>query len=99
MSKIMTDLGTTIGSEFKSHLVRIVNLETGSAPLASPALTGTPTAPTAAPGTSTTQLATTAFVTAADNTLMSNHTAASDPHTQYLTKTGAQNITLDGGTY
>jgi hypothetical protein len=35
------------------------------APLASPALTGTPTAPTAAPGTNTTQLATTAFVQAA----------------------------------
>lgn len=34
------------------------------APLASPALTGTPTAPTAAPGTSSTQLATTEFVTA-----------------------------------
>jgi hypothetical protein len=34
--------------------------------LASPALTGVPTAPTAAPGTNTTQLATTAFVTAAD---------------------------------
>lgn len=33
--------------------------------LASPPLTGTPTAPTAAPGTNTTQLATTAFVTAA----------------------------------
>ena len=32
------------------------------APLASPALTGTPTAPTAAAGTSTTQVATTAFV-------------------------------------
>lgn len=32
------------------------------APLASPALTGTPTAPTAANGTNTTQLATTAFV-------------------------------------
>ena len=32
------------------------------APLASPALTGTPTAPTAAMGTNTTQLATTAFV-------------------------------------
>ena len=32
------------------------------APLASPALTGTPTAPTAAEGTNTTQLATTAFV-------------------------------------
>lgn len=35
------------------------------AALASPALTGTPTAPTAAPGTNTTQLATAAFVKAA----------------------------------
>ena len=35
------------------------------APLASPALTGTPTAPTAAAGTNTTQLANTAFVKAA----------------------------------
>ena len=33
-----------------------------AAPIASPALTGTPTAPTAADGTSTTQIATTAFV-------------------------------------
>jgi hypothetical protein len=33
--------------------------------LASPALTGTPTAPTATAGTNTTQIATTAFVTAA----------------------------------
>lgn len=37
----------------------------GAASVASPALTGTPTAPTAAPGTNTTQLATTAFVEAA----------------------------------
>lgn len=36
------------------------------APLASPALTGTPTAPTAAPGTNTTQIASTGFATAAD---------------------------------
>jgi len=35
------------------------------APLASPALTGTPTAPTAGSGTNTTQIATTAFVAAA----------------------------------
>jgi hypothetical protein len=35
------------------------------APLASPALTGSPTAPTAAGGTNTTQIATTAFVTTA----------------------------------
>lgn len=39
------------------------------APLASPVLTGTPIAPTAAPGTNTTQLATTAFVTTAVNTV------------------------------
>jgi hypothetical protein len=37
------------------------------ATLASPALTGTPTAPTAAAATNTTQIATTAFVTTADN--------------------------------
>jgi hypothetical protein len=28
-NKIMADLGTTIGSEFKSHRVRIENLESG----------------------------------------------------------------------
>jgi len=37
---------------------------TGAAPLASPALTGTPTVPTAAPGTNTLQAASTAFVLA-----------------------------------
>lgn len=40
---------------------------TGTVSLASPAFTGTPTAPTATAGTNTTQLATTAFVTTADN--------------------------------
>jgi YVTN family beta-propeller protein len=47
------------------------------APLASPALTDTPTAPTAAVGTNTTQIATTAFVkTAIDN----HHAPASADH-------------------
>jgi hypothetical protein len=41
------------------------------APLASPALTGTPTAPTATAGTNTTQIATTAFVTSAAPTAAS----------------------------
>jgi hypothetical protein len=45
-----------------SHLA--VGQVSGAAPLASPALTGTPTAPTASVGTNTTQLATTAFVLA-----------------------------------
>lgn len=46
---------------------QVTNLTThlnDKAPLASPALTGTPTAPTAATGTDTTQIATTAFVNA-----------------------------------
>ena len=43
----------------------ITSAISGKANLASPALTGTPTAPTAAKGTNTTQIATTAFVQAA----------------------------------
>lgn len=42
----------------------------GKAPLASPALTGTPTAPTAAAGTSTSQLATCSFVQSAISSKM-----------------------------
>jgi len=48
------------------------------APLASPALTGTPTAPTAAAGTSTTQVATTAFVGTAVSNLVASAPAALD---------------------
>jgi len=47
-----------------TETARALAAEALLAPLASPALTGTPTAPTAAAGTSTTQLATTAFVQA-----------------------------------
>lgn len=47
-----------------AFVMAAVNLK---ANLASPPLTGIPTAPTATAGTNTTQLATTAFVTAADN--------------------------------
>lgn len=50
----------------------------GAAPLASPALTGAPTAPTASAGTSTNQIATTAFVSAtfatASATILTNDT-------------------------
>jgi hypothetical protein len=54
--------GTTVARADHIHPI-----DTSRAPLASPALTGTPTAPTATAGTNTTQLATTAFVTTADN--------------------------------
>ena len=45
---------------------------TGLAPLASPALTGTPTAPTASSSTNTTQIATTAFVAPSFNDIGRN---------------------------
>lgn len=48
------------------------------APLASPALTGTPTAPTALAGTASTQLATTAFVAAAIAALLNSAPGALD---------------------
>lgn len=66
------------------------NTLTGVAPLASPALTGTPTSPTAASGTNTTQLATTAFVTTALTPLRQK--AASD---YYVATTGSD--TLNNG--
>lgn len=47
------------------------------APLASPGLSGTPTAPTAAPGTNTTQLATTAYVLA-NGTVLGSATPVMD---------------------
>lgn len=59
----------------------------GAAPLASPALTGTPTAPTATAGTNTTQIATTAFVTSAIGSL------APGGVTSFNTRTGAITLT------
>jgi hypothetical protein len=59
--------------------VTVTASSVGAAPLASPALTGTPTAPTAAANTDTTQLATTAFVQTAATTAQSNAEAASVP--------------------
>lgn len=60
------------------------------APLASPALTGTPTAPTAAAGTNTTQLATTAFVAGAQNWTRTGTTLAP--------KTAGDVVTVSAGT-
>jgi len=54
--------GTTVARADHVHPI-----DTSRAPLASPTFTGVPAAPTAAAGTNTTQLATTAFVTTADN--------------------------------
>jgi hypothetical protein len=65
-----------------SHPIsQVTGLQTAldaKAPLASPALSGTPTAPTAAAGTNTTQLATTAFVAAAIGALIDAAPGAMD---------------------
>ena len=65
-----------------SHPIsQVTGLQTAldaKAPLASPALSGTPTAPTAAAGTNTTQLATTAFVAAAMGALIDAAPGAMD---------------------
>jgi len=58
------------------------------APLASPALTGTPTAPTATAGTSTTQVATTAFVGTAVTNLVSGAPGALDTLNELATALG-----------
>lgn len=57
--------GGTIDQDIAAEAAARAAADALKAPLASPALTGTPTAPTAPAGTNTTQLATTAFVKAA----------------------------------
>jgi hypothetical protein len=81
--------GTITGSIAESQVTGLVSdlaaidAELGTlAPLASPALTGTPTAPTATAGTSTTQVATTAFVGSAIG-------AYTPPVTSVFGRTGA----------
>jgi hypothetical protein len=68
-SAIQTQLDAKLGTSTAS---------TTYAPLASPALTGTPTAPTAAANTNTTQIATTAYVQTEINDLIASSPAALD---------------------
>ena len=58
----------------------VTNSIATKAPLASPSLTGTPTAPTATSGANTTQIATTAFVQAAVTGGGSYNNASVDSH-------------------
>jgi hypothetical protein len=65
-----SDAGKVIsGSDFNSEFTTIRTAVNSKADLASPALTGVPTAPTAAVSTDTTQIATTAFVEAGLGTI------------------------------
>ena len=58
------------GSEFDTEFNALQTAVNTKADLASPAFTGVPTSPTASAGTNTTQVATTAFVTAADTAIL-----------------------------
>jgi hypothetical protein len=60
----LKELADALGND-PNFATTVTNALAAKAPLASPALTGTPTAPTPAAGDSTTKLATTAFVAAA----------------------------------
>lgn len=89
-----TASGTTDAS-LSNQYVRLGQMQTADAlkaNLASPALTGTPTAPTATAGTNTTQVATTAFVQAATRpykvyTALFNQSGASAPTVTVLENT------------
>jgi hypothetical protein len=68
----------------------------GGAPLASPALTGVPTAPTATAGTNNTQVATTAFVATAKGGLPQTTVLSTVPGGTYTTPTGARWLDVEG---
>ncbi len=74
-------LATKAAATHGHAIAEIASLQSAldaKAPLASPALTGVPTAPTAAGGTSSTQIATTAFVAAAVSALINAAPGALD---------------------
>lgn len=80
-------------AEYISELQTAADLK---APLASPALTGTPTAPTATSGTNTTQVATTAFVQSAVGAVTMDRAIIKSTSTQALT--GGSWAKLNAGT-
>lgn len=89
---VMDGTGNTGTSTDYARADHVHPSDTSRAPLASPALTGTPTAPTAAAGTNTTQIATTAFVKAATDALDTGVTGVKgDSESSY--RTGQVNIT------
>ena len=83
----LNELAAAINDD-ASFSTTITNSIALKAPLASPALTGTPTAPTASSGTNTTQLATTAFVTAATSGLATDTNLANKAPINNPTFTG-----------
>ncbi len=86
VSWTLAEIGAQVAGSYAaaSHthaIADVTSLQTSldaKAPLASPTLTGTPTAPTATAGTNTTQIATTAFVSTAVANLINSAPGALD---------------------
>lgn len=93
----LNELAAALGND-PNFAATVTNLLAQKAPLASPALTGMPTAPTAGAGTSTTQIATTAFVQAVAALLAPashTHTAAADVYAAVVAiLTAGTNVTV-----
>lgn len=81
-NKTISGASNTLSNIPQSAVTSLTSDLGAKAPLASPALTGTPTAPTASAATNTTQIATTAYV-------KSQGYLTSAPVTSVATKTGA----------
>jgi hypothetical protein len=87
-----TDVASVAGRQ--GYVTLAVADVSGAAPLASPALTGTPTAPTQATGDNSTAIATDAFVNASIATQV-----ARTPQTNFLTSGSGTYTTPAGATY
>jgi hypothetical protein len=93
ITNLQTNLDNKSNVGHTHNISDVTNLQSSldlKAPLASPALSGTPTAPTATSGTNTTQIATTAFVQTGLNT------KANTTHTHSISDVTNLQTTLDG---
>lgn len=91
----LQELADALGND-ANFATTVTNALAAKAPLASPALTGTPTAPTAAAGTNNTQLASTAFVQAAVNSVTTISIAGSATTALTAAQSGGGVIVLTG---
>lgn len=85
----LDELAAALGDD-ANFAATVTTALTLKAPLASPALTGTPTVPTAAPGTNTTQAASTAYVEAAVAAAGGGDALTANPLSQFAATTSAQ---------
>jgi len=96
----LNELAAALGDD-ANFSTTVTNSIATKAPLADPTFTGVPAAPTAAAGTNTTQIATTAFVTAANAAAGDGLPAQTDNSGKFLTTDGTDTswATVSDGVY